>query len=258
MKATYIELINRFWAENRRRPFSPCQSALYFFLLNEANAVKWVMPVAVPTAVACQLTGMGKSSLIRAREALRERGLITFTLGAPRRESPSYAIVGTDGESKRDTNNGANNSTNKGTNGGTNNGTNDGTHHGTNNGAIIKDKDIDKERGLYLNHNSREEKTIEDMEKLFMADREWQDTIIKAISSDGISKREDVQERLRMFFAAERAKGVKKREEMDCRSHFFHWIKKITDKKRTEHAYSNQHRLADVTAQSPNDYKGRF
>ena len=234
MKATYIELLNRFWAENRRCPFSPCQSALYFFLLNEANAIRWEMPVAVPTAVVCQLTGMGKSSLMRAREALQERGMISFTLGTPRRTAPQYTIADTNCDTKRETN--------------------VGTNDGANDGTIIKD--IDKE--IYSYHNAREKRKIEELEKLLMTDLEWQDSVIKAIDSDSIAKRADVQERLRLFFNSERAKGVKEKEEKDCRSHFFNWVKKSTAKKKTDYAYANQRRVSDITAQSPEDYQGRF
>ena len=53
MKATYIDLINRFWAENRRTRFAPSEALLYLYLLNEANAARWEMPIAVPTEIIC-------------------------------------------------------------------------------------------------------------------------------------------------------------------------------------------------------------
>ena len=78
---TYIDLINRFWDINRTAPFSMAETTLYFFLLNEANRNRWKRPVGCATAIICASTGMSKSTLMRARKSLMEKGLISYTEG---------------------------------------------------------------------------------------------------------------------------------------------------------------------------------
>lgn len=123
MKATYIDIINRFWAENRRTRFAPSEALLYLYLLNEANAARWEMPIAVPTEIICAMLGLSKSSVHRARETLSERGMIRFTPGKRRVLSPLYSI----GACTNGTTTATTNSTTKevviGTNGGATNAT---------------------------------------------------------------------------------------------------------------------------------------
>ena len=90
---TYIDLINRFWDINRTAPFSMAETTLYFFLLNEANRNRWKRPVGCATAIICASTGMSKSTLMRARKSLMEKGLISYTEGVRNSQFPVYTIL---------------------------------------------------------------------------------------------------------------------------------------------------------------------
>ena len=96
----YIKLINRFWETNRNTQFTMAETTLYFYLLNEANRNYWQMPIACATAIICASTGMTKATLIRARNGLKNKGLIGFTEGVQHSRAPTYHIrtFETDGE----------------------------------------------------------------------------------------------------------------------------------------------------------------
>lgn len=73
---TYIEIINRFWKIHQFDHFSSAEIAVYFYLLNMANRNMWEDEIAVATAELCASIGMRRSTIIRARQSLREKGLI--------------------------------------------------------------------------------------------------------------------------------------------------------------------------------------
>ena len=88
----YLDLINHFWEENRSNRFSSSECVLYFYLLNEANRKYWQMPFSCSTAIIVAETGLTKSTLTRAREGLRARGLISFKEGVQNSRAPTYSI----------------------------------------------------------------------------------------------------------------------------------------------------------------------
>lgn len=92
-KVNIFRLLNSFWRENDRRPFSPAAAKLYFFIIDRANRRQWKMPVVCPTSVACQLVQVTRPTLVKARESLCERGLITFTEGTGYNNYPTYSLV---------------------------------------------------------------------------------------------------------------------------------------------------------------------
>lgn len=95
-KVNIFRLMNSFWRENARKPFSPAAAKLYFFIIDRANRRQWKMPVVCPTSVVCQLVQVTRPTLVKARESLRERGLITFTEGTGYNNYPTYTLVLTD------------------------------------------------------------------------------------------------------------------------------------------------------------------
>lgn len=70
---TYIEIINRFWKIHQFDHFSSAEIAVYFYLLNMANRNMWEDEIAVATAELCASIGMRRSTIIRARQSLREK-----------------------------------------------------------------------------------------------------------------------------------------------------------------------------------------
>ena len=90
---TYIEIINRFWKIHQFDHFSSAEIAVYFYLLNMANRNMWEDEIAVATAELCASIGMRRSTIIRARQSLREKGLIECREGVRNSRTPVYRIV---------------------------------------------------------------------------------------------------------------------------------------------------------------------
>ena len=79
--AGIYDYINRFWPEAERSPFNPTEVALYHYLLYEANRLRWNMPFACHTAILCVRLSTTKQNISKARQHLKERGLIDCQVG---------------------------------------------------------------------------------------------------------------------------------------------------------------------------------
>lgn len=75
---SYINLINDFWDQNEVQIFKPGEQRLYFYLLKMFNKSGWKKQVKRINAFIQGELGMSYSSLKRARDGLKERGLIDF------------------------------------------------------------------------------------------------------------------------------------------------------------------------------------
>lgn len=258
MKATYIDLINRFWAENRRTRFAPSEALLYLYLLNEANAVRWEMPIAVPTEIICAMLGLSKTSVHRAREALYERGMIRFTPGKRRISSPLYSIGACS--------NGTTNSTTKKAVIGTISEPTTTTTNATTSVTSFKDieKDIDIEEdiekdkkivpplsALSKNRDEREEtREIEELKASLEADKEWLAKVADRFPDL------DILSLLSDFFYMLRLRGETHKTLSDSRSHFINWINKTQNYGKTK---SNTDRRATPAANCrQKDYDAPF
>jgi len=73
--------------------FSSSEIILYLYLVHICNQNYWEMPVACKTATLQSELGLNKSTIIRARVKLRERGLIEFTEGVQNSCSPKYRLL---------------------------------------------------------------------------------------------------------------------------------------------------------------------
>lgn len=262
MKATYIDIINRFWAENRRTRFAPSEALLYLYLLNEANAARWEMPIAVPTEIICAMLGLSKSSVHRAREALSERGMIRFMPGKRRVTSPLYSLIGCINGTRND----AITATTKGAVTGTTSETTSTTTNATTSETSFKDidKDIDieadKEKdkkvvpslsALSKNRDEREEtREIEELRPLLEADKNWLAEVERRFPDLGILPL------LSDFFSMLRLRGETRKTLSDTRSHFINWINKTQNYGKSK---SNTDRRATPAANCrQKDYDAPF
>ena len=73
--------------------FSSSEIILYLYLVHICNQNYWNMPIACKTATLQSELGLNKSTIIRARVKLRERGLIEFTEGVQNSCSPKYRLL---------------------------------------------------------------------------------------------------------------------------------------------------------------------
>ncbi len=88
----YISLINQFWRMRRTMNMCHAEVDLYFYLVNEANELRWQIPFAHPTKLICAALGMTNKILIENRNRLKQKGLIDFTQGS-RAETATYTII---------------------------------------------------------------------------------------------------------------------------------------------------------------------
>lgn len=237
---TYLELINRFWAENRRLKFAATEVCLYFYLLDEANRNFWRMPIACPTSAITAYLSISKPSLKRGRDSLRQRGLIDFSDGVQNSKPPAYIITGcdiaseTDGETARET------------------------------AGETFNKDTDKEKDKNLSLSAREEiKSLEVLEKEFLVDTRWHEQILKDIALKGLTLPvgKSITDFIREFFSFLSIQGFKEREEKDCRAYFYNKLIKNylkPNQKNDIQQYKSQRRGVDVKASENRDYYSTF
>ena len=74
----YIAQINAFWDSSTTNPLSTGQVSLYFALLHVCNRSNWTEWFAAPNQVLSVLTGLSRSGILKARNELKQRGLIDF------------------------------------------------------------------------------------------------------------------------------------------------------------------------------------
>ena len=192
---TYIEIINRFWKIHQFDHFSSAEIAVYFYLLNMANRNMWEDEIAVATAELCASIGMRRSTIIRARQSLREKGLIECREGVRNSRTPVYRIV-TSATTKATTKT---------------------TTKPTTKETLYKDKDIDKEN-ISL---STEEKPIDEIEKILVADHNWQTDVVKLTEKHrGPAQTAELLPFIHEFFGYLRSCGVRTKTVDDCRAHF--------------------------------------
>lgn len=75
---TYIDLVNSFWDLATTNPLSTGQVSLYFALLHVCNRSYWAEWFQAPNQVLSVLTGLSRSGIQKARNELKQRGLIDF------------------------------------------------------------------------------------------------------------------------------------------------------------------------------------
>ena len=198
---TYIEIINRFWKIHQFDHFSSAEIAVYFYLLNMANRNMWEDEIAVATAELCASIGMRRSTIIRARQSLREKGLIECREGVRNSRTPVYRIV-TSATTKATTKT-----------------TTKPTTKPTTKETLYKDKDIDIDKeNISL---STEEKPIDEIEKILVADHNWQTDVVKLTEKHrGPAQTAELLPFLHEFFGYLRSCGVRTKTVDDCRAHF--------------------------------------
>lgn len=74
----YIALINSFWDSAILSPLSTGQVSLYMALLHINNRSNWIEWFTAPNQVLSVLTGLSRSGILKARNELKQRGLIDF------------------------------------------------------------------------------------------------------------------------------------------------------------------------------------
>lgn len=74
----YLTIINAFWDWATTNPLSTGQVSLYFALLHVCNKSNWTEWFQAPNQVLSVLTGLSRSGILKARNELKQKGLIDF------------------------------------------------------------------------------------------------------------------------------------------------------------------------------------
>ena len=88
-----VNYMNHFWLNNQYEPCSPSETALYHYLLFEAERQQWTMPFRIPTQMVMTYTGISRQGVKDARESLRKRGFITYSKGEGKGRPALYSLV---------------------------------------------------------------------------------------------------------------------------------------------------------------------
>lgn len=76
---SYIELLNKFWEQDRFNPFENVDTKLYLLLLDESNIRKWINPIVLHTYYLEERLRIKRKAIGEARNRLKQRGLIDFS-----------------------------------------------------------------------------------------------------------------------------------------------------------------------------------
>ena len=72
----YISLLNKFWIAHESERFTPCEMAMYFYLLKRFNDARWPDELSVSMESITLSTGTHKQTILNARQRLADVGLI--------------------------------------------------------------------------------------------------------------------------------------------------------------------------------------
>lgn len=253
------ELSNRFWQENEYEPFSVSEVALYFYLLHRANSRRWQMPLRCPTTMICCHLKTTRQNIIKAREALRRRGFLSFTPGKGKDAPSLYTIVGNPDPLSAPLSDKLSGQLSDKM---TNELTGELPHELSDKVTVYNNKDKEIDKDIHNNNNKAGDKINEkvglgELEQRFISDTDWQQSLLPLLSD---KERPKIEYYIHEFFQSLKMRGFENREEKDCRNHFYNWLKKQKTNSNGTDKQSNKDRRrgTGVPAASPEDYEGAF
>ena len=250
------DYMNHFWFENENDPCSLSESALYFYLLYEANRQHWVTPFKVSTQMLVARLNTSKQNLMKARDGLRKRGLINFSKGEGKGKPALYTLclTSTDGEMSQ-------------------------TLTLSQPMTPVLPQSLPSKLSQSLPHsntkeenNKEEEKddhspspnsnivlTLLELRPKLLNDSSWHQVLSSQLAKNGINlNAEAVRKELSDFFDMLEQKGCKGKEETDCRQYAFNWINYNHKNKNygKESKCNGKAGSAEISANRPEDYSG--
>lgn len=98
----YLTIINAFWDLAMTNPLSTGQVSLYFALLHVCNKSNWTEWFQAPNQVLSVLTGLSRSGILKARNELKQKGLIDFKERGTKATLYKLIIANSTQDSKQD------------------------------------------------------------------------------------------------------------------------------------------------------------
>ena len=251
---TIFDYINSFWAHNAQKPCSTTEVALYFYLLNEVNHNHWNMPVKCCTELIRIRLKTTKQNIIKARNGLKEHGLIKFTKGRGKDDFASYILVYKLQNSSNSSKNLKQMDTSELTNQ-----LSEALSDKLSEYNNIKKKD--KDNFIRINKKSQEKiLTPNDLEKHLLNDYTWRQNLLKLLAAEGIVLSDvEIKEKLDTFFLMLKTTYPKGKSEPDCRQYAYNWIKNYY--KKNQHVKDNEpyrRRAVEVPLAKPEEYTQPF
>ena len=259
-----FELMNYFWFRNENEPCSLSETALYHYLLFEANRQHWVVPFKVSTQMIQARLNTSKQNVMKAREALMKRGLISYSKGEGKGKPAIYTLhLGTPDDSKDPSQQLPQPLTQKLSHELTQ--PLPATLTPTLPLSNIKDENTEyvekKEVGSPSPPSSdKVVLTLSELREKLLSDEFWQFNLSERLAGIGINLSGDsLKGKIKEFFDEQKGKGVTEKEESDCREYVFNWINYHTNKRNNYGQNSRSESKGgrtEISANRPEDYKG--
>ena len=243
-----------FWQKNEYDQCSLSEIALYFCLLHEANRQHWASPFKASTQMLMARLGTSKQNVMKARDALMRRGLISYVKGDGKGKPALYTLLlspaGDGGQSQEFTQPLTQMITPV------------MTQQVTQTLPLPNNKEEDSINAVRKEtpspSQSNKELTLDELQEKLLADTEWMNGLSKRLTAVGIHLScDNLKGKINEFFDDLRARKVTKKEETDCRNHVFNWIRY-----RNKNNYGQERKCeskvgrAQISDNRPEDYKG--
>lgn len=254
------DYLNYFWSRNQDVPCSQCEVALYHYLLFEANRQHWIMPIKVVTKkILCNLK-MGKSSVMRAREGLMDKGFIRFSIGKGKDSPTQYVLLSSlQKDNQGVLENGMLNRTHDMTQIGPPNDSKCGTGSGTHLNNITIRSEEDNNIPFISSSSNKDILPVSELHLKLIGDETWLDALMAKLKGVGIdicldSLRHAVDD----FFEMLQSKGITEKNEDDCKNYIFNWIKYHNKKNNYGQDSRNKSKSGriNIADNRPEDYAG--
>ena len=218
------DYMNHFWFENENDPCSLSESVLYFYLLYEANRQHWVTPFKVSTQMLVARLNTSKQNVMKAREGLRKRGLIGFSKGEGKGKPALYTLSLTNiGEEVSQTLSLSQTMTEE---------LPDSLTPKLPQSLPLSNikeennKEEVREEKQYPSPDSKNVLSLSELRKKLLNDDPWLCELSDKLAKNKIIlDQESLKDEINAFFLEQESKGCKGKEETDCRSYVYNWIK---------------------------------
>ena len=256
------DLINNFWLRNEYNQCSLSEVALYFCLLHEANRQHWASPFKASTQMLTARLGTSNQNIMKAREGLMRRGLITFSKGEGKGKPALYTLNLNTSENDAQPQPLPQTLTQKVTQELTQVATETLTPSLTLLNKKEEDTILIEKKDATITHSSSQQKvllTLDDLQAKLLDDAEWQAGLSKRLVAVGIPlSSKALRGKIIEFFDDQRGRNVTHKEEADCRNYVFNWIKyhSKTNKYGQEGRNDSKVGRAEISDNRPQDYQG--
>ena len=241
-----------FWFRCEYDQCSLTEIALYFCLLFEANRQHWASPLKVSTQMLMLRLGTSKQNIIKAREGLMKRGLISYTKGEGKGKPALYTLLLPKEQLQSLSKTMPQQLTQS------------LTSELTQPLTLINKKENKihfKKKGTNVPHPSPHQKvvlTLDGLRAKLLSDAEWQDDLSKRLAAVNINiSGNALKAKIIDFFEDLSARKITHKDEADCKSHIYNWLK-YHNKNNYGNKGNNESKVdrTKISDNRPEDYQG--